>query len=191
MQLVLLTALWSILAFAQDNVYTQRCMGVAASLFVILIIPEFWRNQACGCMEIEISSYYSVRQIYSARMVLFGIVDIFFLTVFGGTASVILQYVLTELLVQFLFPMTVTACLCFGTLCSKHRIHEAAAVVLCMVWNAVWVLVILDEEIYMAVTSPIWAGLFAAALVSLVYMIGRTWNQCNKYYEVNFNGIEI
>ena len=55
-----------------EAVYIQRSMGVIASLFVILIIPELWKNRTFQCMEIEASSYYSLRQVYAARMLLFG-----------------------------------------------------------------------------------------------------------------------
>mgnify|MGYP006990195710 CR=1 FL=1 len=49
----------------------QRILGVVASLFIILIIPELWKNQTYQSMEIEATSYYSLRQIYAARMSLF------------------------------------------------------------------------------------------------------------------------
>lgn len=191
MQLLLLAGLWIVLSCMGESIYTKRCMGVASSLFVILMIPEFWKNQTCRCMEIETSAYYSIRQIYAARMILFGVVDTFFITLFFGAVSIALRYAFTEFLIQFLFPMTVTACLCFGTLCGKHCLHEAAAATLCIVWNAVWVLIILNEQLYAAVTLPLWRCLFAAALACLILTAIRAWKRSSQYYEVNANGIEI
>lgn len=78
-------------------------MGVAAALFVILIIPELWKNRSCECMEIEAASYYSLKQVYAARMLLFGVTDVFLITLFLGTASAGLNIGLSELVVQFLF----------------------------------------------------------------------------------------
>ena len=52
-------------------------MGVVATLFVILIIPELWKNRSCECMEIEATSYYSLKQVYATRMLLFGVTDVF------------------------------------------------------------------------------------------------------------------
>ncbi|MDM8211473.1 RNA polymerase sigma factor [Mediterraneibacter glycyrrhizinilyticus] len=49
---------------------------MAETLFAILIIPELWKNRANCCMEIEGSTYYALRQIYSARILLFGLADI-------------------------------------------------------------------------------------------------------------------
>ena len=77
-------------------------------------------------------------RVYATRMLLFGITDIFFITVFLGVASAGLHYELSELVVQFLFPLCVTACICFGILCSKHAFSETVAIVLCVIWSAVW-----------------------------------------------------
>lgn len=87
LQFLILVALWVALTSIQDEIYITKSMGVAASLFVILIIPELWKNRSCECMEIEASSYYSLKQVYAARMLLFGMIDIFFITLFLGTVS--------------------------------------------------------------------------------------------------------
>ena len=91
-------------------------MGVAGALFVILLIPELWKNRNCNSMEIEAAAYYSLRQIYAARLLLFGMTDVFLLTVFCLVSSFSLQIAMAELLTQFLFPMVVAACICFGIL---------------------------------------------------------------------------
>ena len=68
LQFMLLVALWIALSSIHDEIYMKRSMGVAAVLFVILIIPELWKNRSCECMEIEAASYYSLKQVYAARM---------------------------------------------------------------------------------------------------------------------------
>ena len=73
LQFMLLVALWIALSSIHDEIYIKRSMGVAAALFVILIIPELWKNRSCECMEIEAASYYSLKQVYAARMLLFGV----------------------------------------------------------------------------------------------------------------------
>ena len=52
LQFVLLLILWFVLMAEWEAVYIQRSMGVIASLFVILIIPELWKNRTFQCMEI-------------------------------------------------------------------------------------------------------------------------------------------
>ena len=70
-QILLLILLWAVLPSVQVEQLEQRILGVVASLFIILIIPELWKNQTYQSMEIEATSYYSLRQIYAARMLLY------------------------------------------------------------------------------------------------------------------------
>lgn len=190
-QFLLLCILGTMLVSTYEDTYTQRGMGVMASLFVILIIPEFWKNRSCRCMEIEESSYYFLRQIYAARMVLFGIVDILLLTVFCATVTMGLHFELTKLLVQFLLPMIVTACICFGTLCSKYILNETVAIALCIAWSGLWSMITLNQKAYTMITLPIWLALVIFALIFLCITVYHTLNSCNKYWEVAFNEIGI
>ena len=143
-------------------------------------------NRSCECMEIEAVSYYSLKQVYAARMLLFGVTDIFFITLFLGAASAGLHYELSELVVQFLFPLCVTACICFGILCSKRSFSETVAIVLCVIWSALWLFIVLNENIYVMVTVPIWLMLFGLAMIFLGFAIYRILKNCNQYLEVSF-----
>lgn len=188
-QLFLLILLWAVLPTIKTEQLVQRIFGMAASLFIILIIPELWKNQTCQSMEIEAASYYSLRQIYAARMLLFGIVDIVLITLFCTSAAVRMELMFSQLLVQFLFPMTVTAAVCFGVLCSRYPFSETAAMMLCIAWNAVWLGIILNEKIYAAVTFPLWLAFVGAAFVFLAITVYRTLRGCDHYWEVKTNEI--
>lgn len=185
LQFLILAILWGILRSVHDDIYIQRIMGVAAPLFVILIIPELWKNRSCECMEIEAAAYYSLKQVYAARMLLFGIADIFLITTFLGAASVGLHFELLKLVIQFLFPLCVTACICFGILCSKHSFNETVAVTLCVIWSSVWLLIILNESVYVMITIPIWLTLLGFTILFLMLTIYRILNGCNQYLEVS------
>lgn len=182
-QLILLSVLGAALPSLQGGYYTQRYMGVAASLFIILIIPEFWKSQTYQSMEIESVSYYSLRQIYSARMLLFGIVDIVLITFFCWLSFAALNVTLSQILVQFIFPMVVTACICFGMLCNKHPFSETVAVMMCTVWSGIWLLVVLNERIYTAITYPLWLTFLVIALLFAAFTIYRTLYCYNDYWE--------
>lgn len=189
LQFLILAALWIALGSIQDEIYIKRSMGVVASLFVILIIPELWKNRSCGCIEIEASSYYSLKQVYAARMLLFGITDIFLVTLFLGTVSTGLHFELSELAVQFLFPLCVTACICFGILCCRYSFSEAVAMILCVIWSAVWLFVVLNENVYAIITAPIWVTLLGIAILFLIFTVCRILKNCNKYLEVSLDEI--
>lgn len=190
LQLLLLLALWFIMANIHEDWYIQRSMGIIAPLFVILIIPELWKNRSCQCLEIEAASYYSLRQIYAARLLLFGIADTLLLTIFCQAASQGLQLELSKLMIQFLFPLSITACICFGTLCSKYPLSEATAITLCIIWSAMWLLIILNENIYESITLPIWSALLGLALIYLAIAVYRILKNCNNYWEVSADGID-
>ena len=72
LQGAVLVLLWWLLQSAGTAYEVQRAMGTLAPLFVVLVLPELWKNRSSGALEIECTAYYSLRQIYAARMVLFG-----------------------------------------------------------------------------------------------------------------------
>ena len=163
--------------------YIQRGMAVSSTLFVILTIPEFWKNRSCRSMEIEETAYYSLRQIYAARILLFGMADILLLTLFCSTAVLALHFPFEQLLVQFLLPAAVTSCICFGTLGNRRRINETSAVILSILWSALWLPVTLNEKIYTLITLPLWLGFLGTALLFLAFTISRTLTRCGEYWE--------
>lgn len=190
LQAVVLAALWRILPLQDPFVYGPRSMGVAGTLFVIFVIPELWKSRSSRSMEIEAAAYYSLRQIYAARMLLFGVVDMLLLTLFFGATSMFLGIAFTDLVAQFLFPMTVTACICFGVLCGKRCLNEAASVGLCLIWAALWWLVLLNESIYAAIMAPVWHLMLAMALLFLGFSVRRAIRLCDELWEENGYGIE-
>lgn len=190
-QMLLLFLLWAVLPSVQGQQFIQRIVGVVASLFIILIIPELWRNQTYQSLEIEATSYYSLQQIYAARMLLFGIVDVVLITFFCGLTTITMNILLSQLLVEFIFPMVVTTAICFGVLCSKYSFSETTAIIMCIAWSAIWMIIVLNEKIYTAITFPLWLTFIGIALVFLVFTIYRTLHCCDHYWEVNSNGIGI
>ena len=189
-QILVLMLFWISFRLSVEMEAVQRSLGVTAALFIILVIPELWKNRDSQSMEIEAASYYSLRQIYAARMTLFGIVDVALVTMFCCQVSITLNLAMLDLLTQFLFPMVVTACICFGVLCSRYNFSEFAAIGICMIWGVLWWLLVLNEEVYMKITIPVWGGLIGTALIFLIFVVHRTLNSCSQYWEVSLNGIE-
>lgn len=183
LQLLLLAGLWNLMAYTESGISIQKEMGVVSILFIILVIPELWKNRNSQSLEIESASYYSLRQIYAARMVLFAIVDMVMLSIFCCTVWILLRVSVEGMIIQFIIPMTVTACICFQTLCSKWRLSEAAAIGFCLFWSAVWLLIILNKKIYEAITLPVWFILLAVSIIYLCISVYRTLNNTDRYWE--------
>lgn len=190
-QILLLVAFGILLPQLDTMLYIRRSMGVIASLFVILVVPELWKNRSSCSMEIEGATYYSLRQIYAARLLLFGSMDVWILTIFGGIVTISLQISIAELLIQFLFPMVVTAGICFCVLCNKHLLGESVVIGLCVLWSAVWWFLLLDEAVYEAINLPLWILLFGIAVVIVGFLVHRTVSTCERIWEVNEIGIGI
>ena len=187
---------------AAAGVYTHRSVGGSSTgKRYDVRIPQYGSRSRAVCdsdhsgalekQDVSVyAAYYTLRQIYSARMLLFGIVDIFLVTVFCGAAALSLSLSLTDLLTQFLFPMAVTACICFGIFCSRRAFSETAAVGMCAVWSAVWWFILLNEQIYAAVTLPVWAALFGAALLFICFAVCRSIRRCGSIWEEYSDGTQ-
>ncbi len=166
----ILLILWGLLRVSDSGFYTQRCMGAAAPLFAVLLLPELWKNRNGGSVEIECAAYYSLRQIYAARMLLFAIVD--FLLLWGFSLAMVLKgrVFVSELAVHFFLPYLLTCCICFRTLYSRMA-SEALALVLCMVWCVVWNQLVLNEKVYAAISPAVWYAMLVTSALYLGYCI--------------------
>ena len=191
LQMLLLWTAATLLPDLLDNRYVIRMLGMIGVLFIVLMIPEFWKNKSCDCMQIEATCLYSLRQIYAARIFLFGIVDLFMISLFCITLRGSVNLALSEIVIQFLFPAVVTACICFGTLCSNSRVNEGTSIILCLLWSGIWWFIINNETIYVLITLPVWYALFGTAVVFLIGAIYKTIFDCNKFWEVDLSGTTI
>lgn len=162
----------------------QRMLGVAASLFVIMVIPELWKNRSSASMEIEGAAYFSIRQIYAARMLIFAVVDGLLLGVFTVMVSLTARVMIEEILIQFFLPMIVTCCICFRTLCSRYIAAEYTACFLSLLWIAVWIQIVLNDSIYRAVSVPAWGGICGIAVLYLTYTVRKVLQECGSGLEV-------
>ncbi len=184
-QAVLLFILWWILKNSVNFFINSRSLGVAAPLFVVLLVPELWKNRSYASMEVEGTTYYNLREIYAARLTIFGLVDLVLLSTFLAAASFTARMGIWEFIVQFFIPFNVSCCICFGTLYSKMESSETFAVGWCVLWIFIWVQVVLSERIYNAISAPVWAVILVASLFYLVYSIVRGQKNLEKVWEAS------
>lgn len=185
LQGIVLFLLWLLLQMTESNFYEQRGMGIAASLFAVLLLPELWKNRSANALEIESASYYSLRQIYSARIFAFALVD--FLLICSFTLPVMLTGRLParEMMIQFFLPYLVTCCICFRALSGIKTGSQVVALFLCFFWCIVWTQIVLNEKVYGAVSLPVWLGMTVAAAFYLGYCICKEQNNCTGMWEEN------
>lgn len=184
LQAAVLLGLWWLLVYTESGAYVKKGMGMAASLFAVLIMPELWKNRNTGAMEIEGTTFYTLRQMYAARIMAFALADGFILGIFFAAASLSGRIILWEAVVQFFIPFNISCCICFGTLYSRKTGSEVFSVFLCMMWDAVWFLFLLQEPIYEAVTKPVWALIFISSVLYLFYCVSRGQKKWRQMWEV-------
>lgn len=184
LQAAVLLGLWWLLVYTESGAYVKKGMGMAASLFAVLIMPELWKNRNTGAMEIEGTTFYTLRQMYAARIMAFALADGFILGIFFAAASLSGRITLWEAVAQFFIPFNISCCICFGTLYSRKTGSEVFSVFLCMMWDAVWFLFLLQEPIYEAVTKPVWALIFISSVLYLFYCVSRGQKKWRQMWEV-------
>ncbi|WP_044956065.1 hypothetical protein [Blautia wexlerae] len=182
---IVLLLLWLMLYLSDSSIYTKRYMGILAPIFVILMLPEFWKNRNSGSMEVEGTAYFSLQKIYAARMMLFGMVDICLLTIFLVVSACVVQIAVMDILIQFILPLNVTCCICFQTLGGKKNENVFTSLTCCFLWIAVWMSVVLRDNIYQNISTPVWMGAVFLSLIYLCYSVIRVWRCCEDYYEIS------
>lgn len=183
LQGIVLILLWLLLRDVGSAGYTERILGILASVFVILIIPEIWKNRNYSATEIECSSFYSLRQICAARTILFAIVDVIMVTLFFMISYHTIQISLYRMAVNFLIPFNVSTCICFRLLYSKRIDTEYTAVFTSMMWILIWSAIATQNSLYHIIAEPVW---FACTLLSfgfLIYFIQKSWLVCEEIWE--------
>ena len=98
---------------AADIYEMQRLMGAGACLFAIFLVPEIWKNRRNQAMEIEGATYYSLRQVCMARILLFGFMDLLIVTAFAVSVVFTVRISVQMFAVNFLIPFNVTGAICF------------------------------------------------------------------------------
>ena len=190
LQGTVLTFLWLLLQNL-DGGNRERIAGVLATAFALLIIPEIWKNRRFSAIEIEEAAFYSLRQICAARILLFAAVDLAMVTVFFIITLNTIQISAYEIIINFLIPLNVSACICFRLLCSKKFEMEYTAVLICAIWTGLWLAILTHENIYYAIAEPIWLGLVGLTFIYLFFCIEKSQHYCEMIMEDTINGIKI
>ena len=167
LQGLLLAVVCLFLCHMETDYLIRRALGLAGPLFVILILPELWKNRNFDAMEVECTTYYTIRSIYAARLTLFAGVDLLLLSAFFAAASLMARITLWEMLVQFVLPFNVTCCICFRTLYAKRIRSEALAMLLCILWTSFWAMLIMNNAVYSVISVPMWIAALAASVLGM------------------------
>ena len=62
-QLLILGVVWYALMTETEAMFLRRDVSILSVLFIIAVMPELWKNLSNMCMEVEMSTYYSLHHI--------------------------------------------------------------------------------------------------------------------------------
>ena len=162
----------------------ERLIGSLAAVFAILIIPEIWKNRRYSSIAIERASYYSLRDICAARILLFAAVDMIMVSLFFVITLYTIQIAAYRLAVDFLSPFLVSCCICFRLLCIRRKGLEYVTAVMCGMWNVVWLAMVANDTVYDRFAEPVWMGLILLSCGYLIFCIQKSLMDCEKVWEV-------
>ena len=171
--------------YTSDIKDMMRIMGISATIFVVLIVPEIWKNRRNGAIEIEQASYYTLRQICTARMLMFGVVDLVIVMVFLAITYQTTILSLSDLVVNFLLPVNVSCCICFRVLYSRWEKSEYIAVLSCLVWVGLWMMIVANDVI---LSENCNSGMGGYADIDFVYLF-----LCSEVISIDekFGGLHV
>lgn len=147
-------------------------------------------DRVLGALSV-ISSYYSLRQICSARILMFAAVDLTMITIFFAVSFSTLQISAYRIVIDFLVPFNISCCICFRLLYSKWRELEYIAVFLSTACIFAWSLIVSSDFIYERISMPVWIGLLLLSFVYLIYCIWKSQCNCEINWEGKANGTAI
>lgn len=179
-----LLVMWLALYLSDSSRQVQRYMGIMTPLFVILILPELWKNRSSGSMEVEGAAFFPIQKIYAARLLLFAMADLLLISVFLAAITWSAELAVMDILIQFVLPLNVTCCICFRTLCSRRNLNIFSALAACFSWIIGWMLLVSNDRIYDRISIPVWIGAVLVSFFGLFYSVWRMWKDSGTYYEL-------
>ena len=147
-------------------------------------------DRVLGALSV-ISSYYSLRQICSARILMFAAVDLTMITIFFAVSFSTLQISAYRIVIDFLVPFNISCCICFRLLYSKWQELEYIAVFLSTACIFAWSMIVSTDFIYERISMTVWIGLLLLSFIYLIYCIWKSQCNCEINWEGKANGTAI
>lgn len=156
MQTILLAVLYWYVVNQTQAVFVRQALGTGGTLLIVLAIPELWKNLACGTMDIEFASMYTIRHVYCVRLILFSSVDLMLITLFCWAVSAVDALAIWDLTIQFILPVNVTACICLTCLYFPKVKSQAFPLVLCFGFASLWQKMVINEMAFQGISISAW-----------------------------------
>lgn len=81
---------------------------------------------------------------------------------------------LSDLVVNFLLPVNVSCCICFRVLYSRWEKSEYIAVLSCLVWVGLWMMIVANDVIYQKIVTPVWVAMLILTFVYFIFCVQKS-----------------
>lgn len=177
LQLGCLLLLWILLNLGFSESIERKIVAIIIPFFSILILPELWKTRRFKMDEIENSTIHTTRDIYLARLILFGAFDLFGLTILW---SIIYPLGITNLILELLIPFNGICIIILGTLNVYKGRELYLPLGLCTLFTIIWIMTISNEQLYIRFSLQLWIILFFISTSLLIFIIIRLIHNCKE-----------
>lgn len=172
-----LLLLWILLNLGLSQSIERKAIAIIIPLFTLLILPELWKSRQNNMEDIENSSVHTTRDIYLARLILFGAVDLFGLTVLW---LVSFPQGIENLIFELLIPFNGICALMLGCLTFYSGREFYLPISLCFLFTIGWFLIVSNEFLYTKLSYSFWFMLFLFSSLLLISMICKLMQKCKE-----------
>jgi hypothetical protein len=160
----------------------MRYCAVFAPLLIIFTIPELWKNISANAYEVENTTYFDLRKVYLARLVLVGMMDLILATILVAVTIKMSDFSIYEAVIYFFVPFNFNSCICFSLLCRKKKIcSEILAIGICVSEAILWYVLVNNHHIYEMLQMRIWCLLLVLSFCYMVFA-GKRIVESSRYY---------
>ena len=116
-------------------------------------------------------------------MLLFGVVDFYIIMIFLIATYMTTGFAIQDIVVNYILPVNVSSCICFRTLYSKWEKSEYLAMLLCLVWIGVWMMIVSNDFLYKKIAMPVWGMMILLTFAYCAFCVKRSLQFYEKMFE--------
>ncbi len=164
--LLLLLLFWS-LGRTENKEFLYISMTASAPVFSMLMIAGCRREETYNIAELTGSCFFNYRQLCVLRMILYGMVNLSFMTVLSFFLCAGIQRSVLEAGIYFLVPFLMTGCVQFAILLTgTGRRNHYSLIAGCLFMTAGWTGAASFPEIYEPAALTVWMILLFLCMIS-------------------------
>lgn len=122
---------------------------------------------------------------------MFGVVDLVIVMAFLAITYQTTILSLSDLVVNFLLPVNVSCCICFRVLYSRWEKSEYIAVLSCLVWVGLWMMIVANDVIYQKLVTPVWVAMLILTFVYFIFVFRSHCYLMKKFWRITRMKLEF